>query len=83
LQLLGQSNNIAYVGNVTNVTTPCGTKTPSLFDVNSANLDRSLYGVAIYPGSVNNDPKGVGLGINYATTPLGVSKYVYSIYNRG
>lgn len=29
--------------------------------------------MAIYPGSANNDPKGVGLGINYAASPLGVS----------
>ncbi|KAG2233218.1 hypothetical protein INT48_007638 [Thamnidium elegans] len=76
LDLLGQSNNIAYVGNVSNVTSPCSNKAPVLFDVNNANLDRTLYDVAIYPGSANNDPKGVGLGVNYAASPLGNAQWV-------
>lgn len=58
---------------MTNVTSSCSNRTPALFDVNNPNLDRSAYDVAIYPNSANNDPKGVGLGINYAATPLGVS----------
>lgn len=73
IQLLGQSNNVAFVGNTSNVTTPCSTNTPAYFNLSDPNLDRTKYGLAIYPTSPSNDPNGVGLGMGYANTPLGVS----------
>lgn len=74
--MLGQSNNVAFVGNISNITSPCRTSssTPALFDTSSTTFSRSAYDVAVYPGSALNDPKGVGFGMNYANTPLGVSK---------
>lgn len=76
VQLLGQSNNVAFVGNTSNVTTPCSTNTPAYFNLSDPNLDRTKYGLAIYPTSPSNDPNGVGLGMGYANTPLGVSIYI-------
>jgi hypothetical protein len=59
------------------MTSPCrtSTSTPAPFDPSNPLFDRAAYGVAIYPGSALNDPKGVGFGMNYANTPLGVSIY--------
>lgn len=73
LQLLGQSDNVVYVGNTTNVTSPCSTKTPTYFNVSDPNLNRASYDLAIYPNSASNDPKGVGFGLDYSTSPLDVS----------
>ncbi|CEP13331.1 hypothetical protein [Parasitella parasitica] len=76
LDLLGQSNNVAFVGNTSNVTTPCITNKPAYFNVSDPNLDRTKYGLAFYPTSPSNDPNGVGLGIGYANTPLGNAQWV-------
>ncbi|KAL7331630.1 hypothetical protein PS15p_203796 [Mucor circinelloides] len=76
LDLLGQSNNVAFVGNTSNVTTPCSTNTPAYFNLSDPNLDRTKYGLAIYPTSPSNDPNGVGLGMGYANTPLGNAQWV-------
>ncbi|CAO3624459.1 unnamed protein product [Mucor hiemalis] len=76
LDLLGQSNNVAFVGNVSNVTSPCGTTKSSLWNPSDPSFNRAAYELAIYPGSANNDPKGVGFGLNYANTPLGNAQWV-------
>ena len=76
LDLLGQSSNVAFVGNTSNVTTPCSTNTPAYFNLSDPNLDRTQYGLAIYPTSPSNDPNGVGLGMGYANTPLGNAQWV-------
>jgi hypothetical protein len=64
------------VGNTTNVTSSCSTSsTPKLFNTSDSSFDRSAYDLAIYSTSSPNDPKGVGLGMGYDSTPLGVSIY--------
>ncbi|KAI7901676.1 uncharacterized protein BX663DRAFT_513651 [Cokeromyces recurvatus] len=76
LDLLGQSNNVAFVGNTSNITSPCGTNTPAYFNLSDPNLDRTKYDLAIYSVSSNNDPKGVGFGINYNNSPLGNAQWI-------
>ncbi|KAI8640712.1 hypothetical protein BD408DRAFT_419323 [Parasitella parasitica] len=76
LDLLGQSSSVAFVGNTSNVTTPCITNNPAYFNMSDPNLDRTKYGLAFYPNSPNNDPNGVGLGIGYTNTPLGNAEWI-------
>ncbi|KAF7731934.1 hypothetical protein EC973_007765 [Apophysomyces ossiformis] len=73
LDLLKQTGNIVYVGNVSNVTSPCVSPMPTLF--NESTVDRSKYDLAIYTGP-SNDPKGVGLGLNLNASPLTLAQWV-------
>ncbi|KAI8388261.1 uncharacterized protein BYT42DRAFT_559497 [Radiomyces spectabilis] len=75
LDLLGHSHNIVYVGNVSNVTSPCVSPQPTYFNM-SDSIDRSRYDLAVYPNSALNDPKGVGLGMNYDASPLALAEWI-------
>ncbi|KAL0081929.1 hypothetical protein J3Q64DRAFT_1178940 [Phycomyces blakesleeanus] len=75
LDLLGHSNNIVYIGDTGNLTSPCVTPTPAYFD-QAGIIDRTRYDLAIYPTTSVNDPKGVGLGMNYESSPLATAEWI-------
>ncbi|KAI8974357.1 hypothetical protein BDB01DRAFT_807142 [Pilobolus umbonatus] len=75
LDLLGQSNNVTFVSNSNNVTSPCRTAgSASTGTIES--VENTNYGLAIYPGTVSNNPKGVGFGIGYDNSPLGNAQWI-------
>lgn len=62
-----------YVGNTSNVTTPCLTSQPQLYNLSDPNVKQSNYDLVIFPNNAGNDPNGISFGASYQATPLAVS----------
>jgi len=77
LGLLNQ-NNIVYVGNTSNITTPCLTTQPALYNLSNPNQKQTDYDLAIFPTSAAavNDPRGISFGATYQATPLALAEWV-------
>ncbi|KAH8552762.1 hypothetical protein BGW37DRAFT_490172 [Umbelopsis sp. PMI_123] len=75
LGLLNQ-NDIVYIGNTSNLTTPCVTSKPSLYNVSSPSFSQSAYDLVIFPTSGGNDPNGISFGLNYQATPLALAEWI-------
>lgn len=75
LDLLGQ-DDIVYVGNVSNVTTPCVNSNPQLYNMSSSTFSQSAYDLVIFPDNGRSDPHGIGMGMTWAAPPLSLAEWI-------
>ncbi|CAO3672201.1 unnamed protein product [Umbelopsis ramanniana] len=75
LGLLNQ-NDIVYMGNSSNLTSPCVTSKPAQYNVSDPSFSQSAYDLVVFPTSGGNDPNGISFGLTYEATPLALAEWV-------